>query len=171
MAEVQIKKMSISHEMILNWLILNPDKTQNECAEHFGVTAAWVSVLVNSDCFKARWAEKKMFMDKQIPQLVEGQMADVVSRGLTRLAEIIEASPDPEFVLNTTDKVLGRMGFGGKGASVQQINQNITNYSVSREVLDAARGRIINAPVQQQIEERQSSIDINVPLLDAEKKE
>ena len=141
MAEVQIKKMSISHEMILNWLVMNPEKTQNECAEFFGVTPAWLSVVVNSDCFQARWIQRRQMLATGVVALAESKMRGVIDKGLDRLERLVEVSPDPGFVLETTDKLLGRLGYGPKtGPSVQINTQN--NYAISRDVLDQAR-RII----------------------------
>ena len=62
MAEVQISRVKIHHEQILTWLILNPDKTQGECAAHFGVTETWLSIIINSDVFQSRWRERRDFM-------------------------------------------------------------------------------------------------------------
>lgn len=142
MAEVQIDKMRIRHEQILNWLILNPDKTQNECAAFFNVTPAWLSVVVNSDCFQQRFAEIRNSMDERTTTVAIGKMRDVVDKGLERLSGLVEVSADPGFVLETTDKLLNRLGFGAKG--VAQLNVNVQNNAlmVSREVLQQARGEI-----------------------------
>lgn len=142
MAEVQIDKMRIRHEQILNWLILNPDKTQNECAAFFNVTPAWLSVVVNSDCFQQRFAEIRNSMDERTTTVAIGKMRDVVDKGLERLGGLVEVSNDPGFVLETTDKLLNRLGFGAKG--VAQLNVNVQNNAlmVSREVLQQARGEI-----------------------------
>lgn len=142
MAEVQIDKMRIRHEQILNWLILNPDKTQNECAAFFNVTPAWLSVVVNSDCFQQRFAEIRNSMDERTTTVAIGKMRAVVDKGLERLGGLVEVSSDPGFVLETTDKLLNRLGFGAKG--VAQLNVNVQNNAlmVSREVLQQARGEI-----------------------------
>lgn len=140
----QIQNMRISHEMILNWLILNPEKTQNECAELFGVTAAWLSTVINSDCFQARWAERKMHLADGTERLATAKMRAVVDKGLERLERMVEVVPDPKFVLDTTDKLLARLGYGPKtGAGIGQQNVQINNtFQVSRDVLAAARGEI-----------------------------
>lgn len=149
MAENQIDKMRISHEMILNWLMLNPEKTQGECAREFGVTEPWLSVIVNSDVFKARWIERRHMMDSRAVSLAEAKMRGVVDKGLERLDKLVEVSADPEFVLNTTDKLLGRLGYGPKTGAGLQVNVQQNNFSVPREVLEAARGMIDAEPIRQ----------------------
>lgn len=172
MAEVQIQKMNINHELILNWLILNPEKTQGECAEYFGVTQAWLSVIVNSDCFQARWAEKKMFMDKGIVSLTQAQLSAVASKGLERLEKMVESSVDPEFVLNTTNKALERLGYGPKNTpSSVSVTQQINNYTVDKDLLARARGQILDANVAQAIADKESELPtVKVELLEPEKK-
>lgn len=142
MAENQIAKMRISHEMILDWLILNPERTQGDCAREFGVTEPWLSVVVNSDCFQARWKQRRMMLDKKVTDLTTGKMQGVVQAGLERLELLVEASADPRFVLDTTDKILGRLGYGPKSSSGVVMNTQVNNYSVSKDVLDRARGVI-----------------------------
>lgn len=151
MAEVQIKKMGITHEMILNWLMLNPEKTQNECAEYFDVTPAWLSVIINSDCFQARWAHRRQMMDQGAVRMAEAKMRSVIDKGLERLEKMVETVPDPEFVLNTTDKMLGRLGYGPKSAPGIVVNTQ-NNYAVSREVLAQARDSILNSQVAPALE-------------------
>lgn len=144
MAENQIAKMRISHELILNWLVLNPEKTQGDCAKHFNVTEAWLSVVINSDVFQARWAERKSFLADQTDKLIIAQTRGVVNEGLNRLETLVRSSQDPAFVLSTTDKLMGRLGFGQKtvGAPISVTQNNIT---VDSATLAAARASILGA--------------------------
>lgn len=154
MAEIQ--KMSITHEAILDWLVLNPERSRGECAEAFGVTEPWLSTITNSDCFQVRWRQRRMMLDANVTKLAEAKMRGVVDKGLERLDMLVETNPDPRFVLETTDKLLARLGYGPKtaGAIAQQNVQN--NYYVSKEVLAAARGQIVEAGVnaQQALEQK-----------------
>lgn len=144
MAEVQIKKMRITHEMILNWMMLNPEKSQGECAEFFNVTQSWISIIVNSDVFKMRWLQKRQMLDRRSLEVAEAKMRGVVDKGLDRLEQMVEVSEDPTFVLNTTDKLLGRLGYGAK-APAQSVNVQQNTFLVSKEMLAEAR-RVIDAP-------------------------
>ena len=144
MAEVQIQKMRITHEQILNWLLLNPEKSQGECAKFFNVTEPWLSVIINSDVFQQRYLEKRLMMDRRVTDVLEAKARDVVDKGLDRLAEIIPVATDPRLILDTTDKLLGRLGYGPKTAA-QQVNVQANVYSISAADLAQARASI-NAP-------------------------
>lgn len=149
MAEVQIASMRISHELILTWLVLNPEKNQSECAKHFGITEAWLSVIINSDVFQARWAERKHFMADQADKMMLARARGVVDKGLERLETLVEASQDPAFVLQTTDKLMGRLGFGPKSSAAPQINITQNQLTVDNETLTLARQAMLqNATAQ-----------------------
>lgn len=142
MAEVQLKKMGITHEAVMDWLLLNPEKTQGQCAEYFGITEQWLSVVVNSDCFQARLRERRMLMDHRVTDITEGRLKGVIQKGLERLEQMVETVPDPRFVLDTTDKMLARLGYGPKsGPAVVNNTQNNT-YVISKDVLARARNEI-----------------------------
>lgn len=139
----QIAKMRISHELILDWLLLNPDKTQNECAAYFDVTPAWLSTVVNSDCFKARLATRRLALDHKVGDLTIGKIQGVVDKGLERLDEMIPLVQDPAFILNTTDKLLHRLGYGPRPGVGVQFNTQVNNtFTVNRTVLAEARAGI-----------------------------
>ena len=111
MAEVQIQKMRITHEQILNWLLLNPERSQGECAKFFNVTESWLSVIINSDVFQQRLLEKRQMMDRRVTDVLEAKARNVINKGLDRLEEIIPVATDPRLILDTTDKLLGRLGY------------------------------------------------------------
>lgn len=138
----EIKNVRIHHEMILTWLILNPEKTQGECAREFGVTEAWLSTVVNSDCFRARWAERRAAMAAGVDQTLMGAAREVALKGLARLSAKVDVIEDTDFLLNTTDKLLGRLGFGPKtqAQTANTYTQNV--YMVDQDLLAAARARI-----------------------------
>ena len=136
-----IQNVRIHHEMILTWLILNPERTQGECAAEFGVTEAWLSTIVNSDCFQARWAERRASMCAGADSVVLGSVREVALKGLRRLADKVETECDTEVLLNTTDKLLGRLGYGPKTAGPTVSTQNNV-FLVNQELLAEARARI-----------------------------
>lgn len=163
MAETQIDKLRIRHESILNWLLANPDKTQGECAEVFGVTEPWLSVIVNSDVFQARLRERQGELATNMDGIIKAKMLGVVDRGLGRLEKMVETSPDPTFVLQTSDKLLQRLGYGSKAAAPQQaatppVLQVHTTVLLAAQARMSERGQTLAADlvarVPREIEER-----------------
>jgi len=133
MAEVQISRVKIHHEQILTWLILNPDKTQGECAAHFGVTETWLSIIINSDVFQSRWRERRDFMAEHADKNIMGLMREAATKGLGKLIDKIDTSADPEFLLAATDKILNRMGYGPKsGGATVTVTNTATQTSSSQ---------------------------------------
>src|SRR3990172_11833716 len=86
-------------------------------------------------------------MDTGVVALAEAKMRGVIDKGLDRLERLVEVSSDPGFVLETTDKLLGRMGYGPKTGPAIQINTQ-NNYAISRDVLEQARGMITGGRAQ-----------------------
>lgn len=152
MAETQIKSMSITHEAILDWLLLNPRESQGDCAAFFGVTESWLSVIVNSDCFQARLLERRMARDESFRSLLETKMQSVVNTGLDRIGEKLKFEPDLEKLLSTTDKLLGRLGYGPKQGPAVGGSVNVqTNFVISADELRRAATHLSIAPPAVQI--------------------
>lgn len=147
MAEsAQIQKISHRHSMIMNWMVLNPDKPLRMCADHFGVTQAWLSTVIHSDVFQAEFQQKLENIHVRCAEGIPEKLKVVADIALDKLAEKISESEDADFILDAADKALHRMGYApssarngfgsGQGALINQ--QNV--FMLSKEDLEAARG-------------------------------
>jgi len=147
MAEsAQIQKISHKHSMIMNWMVLNPDKPLRQCADHFGVSQAWLSTVIHSDVFQAEFQEKLQNIHNHCAMSIPEKLKVVADIALDRLAEKIADSEDPEYILDAADKALHRMGyapasarngFGANQGGLQVNQQNV--FLLSQDDLDAAR--------------------------------
>ena len=148
---IEIKSVSHMHEAIMNWMLLNPGLPMRYCAQEFGVSQSWLSVLKNSNLFRARLAEKQKEVDVAVQEHVIGleeKMKGVAELGVERLAAMVEDSKDPKFLLDVTDKVLNRLGYGrpapapGQGAHInEQNNFYVTSSAELSRARDKIRGR------------------------------
>lgn len=147
-----IQKVSHTHEMLLNWLIENPEKSLRMCADHFGYTQAWVSQIIHSDVFQAqlklRQGEVFSRVAADIPEKLRG-LADVA---IEKVGEALEKSEDGEFALDVFDKTMHRLGYAPSTARnpglPQVVQQN--NFFIGKEDLAAMRGKMIPAaPLQE----------------------
>jgi predicted XRE-type DNA-binding protein len=146
----EIKTIRHQHSMIMNWLVLNPHRSQKECADHFGVTQAWLSTVINSDVFQAEFQQKLQNIHVRCAEGIPEKLRVVADIALDKLADKISMSEDPEFILDAADKALHRMGYApasarnGYGASpgVQVNQQNV--FMLSKEDLEQARGVMRN---------------------------
>lgn len=146
MAEVQIKKVSHKHAMIMNWMVLNPDQSLRACADHFGVSQAWLSVVIHSDVFQAEFQQKLKNISARVAESIPEKLRAVADIALDKLAEKVAESEDPDFILDAADKALHRMGYApasarnGYGAGSQVNVQQNNVFMLDAEDLARARG-------------------------------
>lgn len=142
----EIKSLSHTHEAVLNWLVLNPEKSLREGADTFGYTQAWFSSLIHSDIFQHALKEKQMAIAASVALTLPQKIARVADMAVEKLTEQVEKTEDPEFILNATDKLLHRLGYapisarnpvGGPGQPGQVAQQN--NFFLQASDLEAAR--------------------------------
>ena len=137
-------RLSHCHEAVMNWMLLNPDRSLRECADHFGYTQSWLSTLIHSDIFQARLAERQEGIRVRIADSIPQKMRMAADIGVEKLATALEKSEDPDFILDATDKLLHRLGYAparSAGAPPGQAGQVgvQNNFFVSASDIVAAR--------------------------------
>lgn len=147
MAQVQIKKMSTRHEEILQHILRNPTKTYGDVAAFFGVTPAWLAVIVNSDVFQDKLKERQDEMfDTSVLQGISVKMAAAADLTIEKYMEKLPQFT-PDQVISGADKLLGKLGFGSNAGTVvngdvyQQVNHNHVDKAVvaqAREMIGRA---------------------------------
>ena len=115
-SEGKLVALSHRHEMLLNWLVLNPDKTLRECADHFGWTQSWLSSIIHSDIFQSALRQKQQDIAVRVAGSIPEKLRAAADIGVEKLAAHLEKSEDPEFILDATDKILHRMGYAPQSA-------------------------------------------------------
>ena len=142
-SEGKLVSLSHTHEMMLNWLVVNPDRSLRECADHFGYTQSWVSSILHSDLFQAALKQKQLDIAVRVAQSIPEKLRRAADIGVEKLAEKLEESEDPEFILDATDKILHRMGyapqsFRNPAGSPGSMNQQ-NNFFIGQAELLAAQ--------------------------------
>ena len=88
----EIGKVRYTHDAIIDEILVDPAISQGELARRFGFTQAWMSIIVNSDAFKNRLAERKgELVDPKITASVEERLTALANRSLDRLLERVES--------------------------------------------------------------------------------
>lgn len=150
MAETQIQSISHMHDQIMNWLIANPEKLLRDCARHFNITQAWLSIVIHSDVFQAKFRERQDYVFRAVAADVPEKLRAAASMVTDQLMEQLENNRDKDYTLDAFDKILHRAGYapasarngGGPGMNVQ-----VNNYTVDKALLAEARARIgVSAP-------------------------
>lgn len=140
----QIGKISYSHEALMNWLLVNPDRPLRDAAAYFGYTQAWISTVIHSDIFQAKLFARQEKVFAQVAQDLPTKLAGAAHIALERMTEKLTTTEDPKYLLDATDKLLHRMGYAPAAARAPQgapviQNTQINNFSVSSADLNAAR--------------------------------
>lgn len=142
MAEsVQLKRMSVRHDAIAEFLIANPNMRMGAVAAAFGVSPAWLSTIIHSDIFQEYYKRVKgEFIDTRILPLRDKLMG-IVDTAVDRLAEQAQVA-DTKTTLDIADRILGRLGYGTKPQGPTTIVQNnVVMSSLTPQELADARSR------------------------------
>lgn len=84
----EIAKVRYTHDAMIDMIVENPAISQNEIAAKFGYSAAWVSIIVNSDAFQARLKERREdLVDPQLRATVKDRLQAVANKAMERLME------------------------------------------------------------------------------------
>lgn len=133
------------YDAIIDWMLANPGKTQVECAKHFGKAPNTIHMIVTSDLFRARFAQRRAEVNAELRDQIVDKTARVASKALDVIHERLVDNPASVPLSLANDimgKTLDRLGFGQPAISPhQQVNVQV-NVPVSRDVLDAARSDI-----------------------------
>lgn len=140
---MELQKLNHRHDQIAEWLVINGDKTQGDCARHFKYTEAWMSQLIHSDMFQALYIE--LCNDRKIAAVhtVRNKMSHVASLALDKIIAGLKSDavggPDP---MEAAELMLDRLGFSPKSSAVnaQAAGGDINNnYYLTSEDLQRSR--------------------------------
>jgi hypothetical protein len=88
----EIQKVSYTHDGIIDAIIANPAISGGELAALFGYSQCWMSIMVNSDAFKNRLAERKAeIVDPRIVASVEERLEAVAKKSLEKILDRLDA--------------------------------------------------------------------------------
>jgi hypothetical protein len=163
---VQPQKMHWWYESVIDWMILNPEKTLTDAAEAFDVTTTWIYTLVNSDVFKERLAERREAHSNAISLGViekAGALADMaLDAALEKFVEQKNSGEMPlSTAVNTAEKAFELVGIGGKAKAPVGNPTFIQNNFVPADqaALQRARAKLL---------ERQQNSTIELPATEIE---
>lgn len=141
-----ISRLSHTHEQILNWLLVNPERSQRECADHFGYTQAWLSRLIHSDLFQAKLRERQEAVFLHVAQDIPAKLRGLADIAIERVTELVSNTEDPGVLVDVFDKTLNRLGYAPASARnplpANVIQNNVV--LVSPDDLASARGVVLS---------------------------
>lgn len=120
-----VKKLNYSHDAIIDLVIANPWITQNELAAKFGYTPTWVSMVMSSDVFKARLAQRKAdIIDPGIIQTLEEKFESIVRQSAQVVMDKLGANPTGEFALKALNVAGKALGLGQQKQQPTAVQNN-----------------------------------------------
>lgn len=150
-SHVPVKAM-MWYDAIIDDMFANPGTTQKATAQRLNRSAVTIGYVVNSDMFKARYAQRRDQFNEELDQRLIGKLAQVAELSLDytieKLNKVQSAVPLP-MLHDIADKALNRLGYGPKGGGPSlAVTVNANNGGqqiiapVSADALAAARSTL-----------------------------
>ncbi len=143
-----LKKVGYTHEALIDQIIANPGIKRWQLAQIFGYSPGWLSVIMGSDSFKAKFAERKGEMvDPTVLATVEDRLRGVMQQSLEVLAEKL-AQPTSEvsdqLVLKAAEVSSKALGYGAaappapaaNSGRLEELAQRLIALNPRREVYE-----------------------------------
>lgn len=123
-----IKKISYTHDSMIDFIIANPWVNQGDIAKHYGYTQGWVSQVFASDAFQHRLAERKEeLVDPVLRASIEEKFKALVNRSFAVLMGKLE-KPDgqvsDETALRAMEIASKALGYGARDTRSLVQNNN-----------------------------------------------
>jgi hypothetical protein len=148
-----LQRMRVKHHAIAQYLLANPTTTQKEIAAEFGISQAWLSIVINSDCFREYLANADAEFRHEVLIPLREKLVGVASRAVEKVGEALEVG-SPDYALEVADMALHKLGYApNKGPEVAvppggSLNVQQNNYYVDKDTLRHARGRMLEVAQQ-----------------------
>lgn len=145
------RKMRWWYEAMADFMMANPNATQNEIAANFNRAVGTVSTIINSDAFKAYLRQRRSVHVEALDQSVRTKMLTVADRGFDLILDRFDKKRDSiplETIQKLTETALKASGYGqlnAPGVSVTVNAPTTVPVSVSLADLQAAQQALRNA--------------------------
>lgn len=141
-----VARLNHRHEQIVNWLILNPERSLGECAAAFGYTQAWISQLIHSDMFQARYREACAEVGELAVHTIHNRLSNLTVAAIEKSLEKIETGAATErFLGDTLRTSLQALGYSGSAPGDGNGKAPPINITIQAQALVAARERVAAA--------------------------
>ena len=137
-----LKSLTHRHEAIMETMLVYPEIPLKELAVAFNVSQSWLSTVIHSDAFQARFEQLRSEKRERTLFTIEEKMLGLAHAAIEKLGEKLEETESPEFVKSTAESVLDRLGYGTKAQGGITINpgngSEVHITPVSKDTIHAA---------------------------------
>lgn len=100
----ELKKLSYTHDAMVDAILQEPTVTSAELAEIFGYSQAWVARILASDSFRARIAQRKSkLVDPIIARGLTERMRSVAIRSMEVIEEKLQQEPSAAYAMQALE--------------------------------------------------------------------
>lgn len=108
-----IAKVRYTHDACIDEIMMNPSISQNELSQIFGYSAGWMSIVINSDAFQERLAQRKGELTDPKLRASINERLDAIAR--VSLEKLINRLDNPAAQIKTMELVaIAKLGVGDK---------------------------------------------------------
>jgi hypothetical protein len=128
------------YSAIADWMIRNPDKRLQDCANDLGKHVNTISQIANTDMFREYLARRKQEWREHHDFAIVSKVTQVAEAGLDLLLEKLEKKRDQipmQLVTEMTTSALDRLGYGPK-----QAESRAGQRAAERQSNDGRRRRL-----------------------------
>lgn len=157
------------HEALVDYMLANPSATQKVIAQHFKKSEGHISVLVNTDMFKAYFAHRRSQLNSALADSVQRKLLGTLDLTLDVMKESLENKrgqipfKDTSTFVNST---LERLGYGSSKPNGVAVTINAASeVRISASDLQEARELLRRSEAAKLID----STPIAQPLVEAPK--
>lgn len=136
----EIQSVSHMHDQIMNWMLANPGRPLRECADYFEITQPWLSTVIHSDVFQAKFRERQEAVFGQVMLDIPTKLKGLADAAIEALAEQLATNTDKNYTLDAFDKIMHRAGYAPqKAATPNSAAAVVNNFVVDASFLAEAR--------------------------------
>lgn len=140
------RKMRWWYEALADFMLANPSARQNDIAAHFRRGVSTISIILNSDSFKAYYRQRRAEFQDSLSDSVKQKLMSVADVSLDMMLEKLEKKRDSiplEVLQKTSESALKALGYGAT-APGSAVQVNVTTAptvapAISLADLEAAR--------------------------------
>ena len=136
-------KSMLWYDSIIDDILANPGTSIKETAKRLGRHPQTISLVVGSDLFRARWAQRRAQFNDALESRLTAKLAVVAEKSLDATIQILDKKREsiPLPVLNDVVKnSLDRLGYGPSAPqAAPAVQVNVSSNVVSAEALARAR--------------------------------
>jgi hypothetical protein len=118
-----LARVRYTHDAVIDEILINPAVSQGDLAKQFGFTQAWMSIVINSDAFQNRLAERKgELIDPKIRASIQERLDAVARRSMDRIMERLDG---PGAIKDGDLVAMAKLGIGDRNNRVAApVTQN-----------------------------------------------